>query len=459
MPQTKNKWNTFHIKQCKKKIGQAMLSDESSLVFFREDFGKLIHSDPMAACEPTNTEAAQLLIQYAHENQLPVTLRGNGMSQSGQSLAIPGGLILSMKHFNRLTEPDSHSIWVEANATWASVLDNTLKHRLVPFVVPYNCNLSVGGVISAGGIGASSFKYGSVTTHIKGLEVLQANGELTQVGEQSPLLQACLGGQGRFGLITKANITLRPCLKSVRTFFLVYLDKKRWLHDMLLCKTKTDYIESFCTPAIQGAKLSEKGRAPFAQWLYAIHASLEYDNHAPNFIDLGLNPWQLLHTQDELIHSYLHRHDSRFSAMKMTGQWELQHPWYECFIQGTQLENLEELLATLPVHYANVVHIVPIAPCSSSGFFQLPKNKDIFSLMILNPGLPPSLIPSCLETIKKLDGTFLDQGGKRYLSGYLGESPDIKFWRNHFAEHYSDWIKLKKLYDPQNIFCSVLHHT
>ena len=172
---------------------------------------------------------------------------------------------------------------------------------------------------------------------------------------------------------------------------------------------------------------------------------------------MELSPWKLVHTQDEPIHSYFHRHDARFNAMKMTGQWDLQHPWYECFIQKTQLESLEELLKTLPIHYASTVHIAAVAPCSPTGFLQLPKVKDIFAFMILNPGLPKPLIPSCLETIKNLDAFFLPQGGKRYLSGYLGDFLDREFWQNHFAEQYSDWVQLKQLYDPQNIFCSALH--
>ncbi|VEB32795.1 FAD-binding protein [Legionella cherrii] len=457
MLQTKNQWNSFHIKQCKKEFGQAVLSDEHSLFLFHEDFGKLIHSNPVAVFEPKTIEDVQSFIQYAHTHQLPITVRGNGMSQSGQSLAVPGGLILSMRHFTNTSEADAGSIWVDANATWASLLESSLKQSMVPYVVPHNCNLSVGGVLSAGGVGAASSKYGSVVAHVKALEVVQANGKVVHLEQHSPLMSACLGGQGRFGLITKACIALRPCLKKVRTFFLLYADKNEWLHDLLLCQTNADYVESFCTPALQGAKLSEKGRLPFAQWFYALHVALEYDNDPPAFSDLGLKPWRLLHTQDELIHSYLHRHDSRFNAMKMTGQWELQHPWYECFISGAQLENLEELLATLPLHYATVVHVARIASHSPTGFLQLPKGKDIFALMILNPGLPKALIPSCLEAIKYLDALFLPQGGKRYLSGYLGDAPDKHFWQHHFEERYDDWVQLKEQYDPQNIFCSVLH--
>ena len=452
----KNQWNLHHLKQCEKRLGQAMLSDEHSLAVFSEDFGKLIHSKPAAIFEPSGTEALRLIMQYAHENELSVTVRGHGVSQNGQSLAVPGGLILHMKHFNAVQEPDPNGIWIEANATWASLLEHSLKHSLVPYVIPHNCNLSIGGVLSAGGIGGTSFKYGSATAQVNSLEVVQANGTLAQVNEHSSLMQACLGGQGHFGLITKAHIPLRSCLKSVRTFFLTYLDKKSWLDDLARCQKKADYIESFCCPAIQGAKLSEKGRLPFAQWLYSIHVSLEYDDTPPEFTDLGLSPWKLLHTQEEPIHSYLHRHDSRFTAMKMSGQWELAHPWYECFVSKAQLEHLDDILAMLPIHYASVVHVAPIASGFSTGFLMLPEAEEIFAVMILNPGLPQALIPSCLDAITNLDKIFLAQGGKRYLSGFLGKT-DGQYWQKHFGKKYPDWVHLKEQYDPLNIFCSIMH--
>lgn len=450
-------WNLHHIKQCKQKFGQAMLSDEHMLVSFSEDFGKLVHTKPAVIFEPTTLENLQSIIQYANKHTLPLTIRGNGMSQNGQSLAAPGGAILHMKEFSHCQEPADNAIWIEANATWATLLDYSLKNCQVPYVTPYNCNLSIAGVLSAGGVGASSFKYGGTTHHVKGLEVITAEGECIRLDENSPLLQACLGGQGRFGVITQAQIQLRPCLKNVRTFYLVYLDQEAWLADLKKCKRFADYMECFCSPAIQGAKLSEKGRFPFAQWLYSIHVSVEFDDDVPAFTELGLAPWKLLHTQDETIHSYLHRHDSRFNAMKITGQWDLPHPWYECFVTASALDNLETLLSTLPVHYASVVQVVPVAKNSTKAFFMTPDTEDVFALMILNPGLPQALIPSCLETIKNLDNIFLPKGGKRYLSGFLGAEPGMEFWKNHFGEQYDDWIKLKQQYDPKGVFCSYLH--
>lgn len=453
-------WSMSQIKQCEKETGQAMLRDEHTLVSYAQDFGNLTQSNPAVVCIPQALSTIQSVLHYANQNKLPVTIRGKGLSQGGQSLPVAGGLTLHLEQLDAVLDKEPNSIWVEANSNWAKLLETSLKTSQIPYVLPYNCNLSIGGVLSAGGLGASSFKYGSISSQIEALEVVLANGEVRVVDSQSQLFQACLSGQGRFAVITKACIKLRPCHKQVRTFFLVYLDREQWLNDLSELKKKADYIESFCSPSVQGAKLVSGKRLPFAQWLFAIHVSIEYEKIAPEFefISKGLDPWQLLHTQDESIYSYLHRHDPRFEIMKLTGQWELQHPWYECFISGKLLTNcLDELLAEFPIHYASIVHIVPLAKQQQTGFFMLPEVDDVFELMILNPGVNPELLPSCLSVIDALDKRFLKQGGKRYLSGYLGHDLKKSYWQNHFGSLYEEWVGLKTKYDEHQVFRSLLY--
>ncbi|MCE3044930.1 FAD-binding protein [Legionella sp. 16cNR16C] len=455
-------WSSTQIRQCAKTGGQSLLSDERSRVFFGEDFGRLKQQLPAAAVVPANVDRLQDIVRYANQNKLPLTIRGNGLSQGGQALSISGGVVVHLQELNNVLDKREHSIWVEANATWSDLIKRSLKTSEIPYVVPYNAHLSVGGVLSAGGVGASSFRFGSATAHVNALEVVTANGEKQIVDGNSPLFHACLGGQGRFGIITKAEIRLRICKKQVRTFFLSYLDKENWLRDMKNLQEEVDYLEFFCTPAIQGARLTSKGRLPFAEWLYGLHIAIEYENEAPALENLvsKISPWKVSHVQEEDISSFLHRHDSRFQSMKLSGQWGLQHPWFECFLSGESLfSELQDLLAMLPVYYATVLQIVPIRKIEPTGFFMLPDTSDdIYAVMILNPGLPGFLIPGCLETIQLLDRRFLPGGGKRYLSGYLGENIPSHYWQQHFGEKYESWIKLKEEVDPNQIFCSHLHN-
>lgn len=453
-------WSMQLIKQCEKETNEAMLRDEHMLVSYAQDFGKITHSTPTAVCIPSSLNELQRLMHFAHQNSLPISIRGNGLSQNGQSLPVKGGVTVHLEKLTNVLDHEQTAIWVEANASWASLLATSLQHSQLPYVLPYNCNLSVGGVLSAGGVGASSFKFGSVISHVKTLEVVTADGQVQIVDKQSPLFDACLAGQGRCGVITKACINLRPCGKQVRTFFLVYLEQDQWLHDMRELKKEADYMEVFCSPSLQGAKLMGDKRLPFAQWLYALHVAKEYDDLAPEFSDLGkgLKPWKLLHTQDETINSYLHRHDSRFEGMRVTGQWDLLHPWYECFIPSSILvNNLDGLLGQLPLYYATVLQVVPIARQPQTGFFMLPEAEEVFAVMILTPGINEKLLPGCLQTIDTLDALFLQEGGKRYLSGYLGDKLSSNYWKKHFGSSYDSWMNLKQQYDPHHIFRSHLY--
>jgi hypothetical protein len=454
-----HQWNLEIIKQHKKETGQALLSDESTLVLFSQDFGKLIQSLPSAVCIPESIESLQSLISFAHQHKLPVTIRGNGLSQSGQSLPVPGGLTLSMQNFKKPLDLVGDTIWVEANTSWADLLSVSLKQHKAPFVLPYNCNLSVGGVLSAGGVGSASFKYGAINAHVSALEVIDGLGVTQIVDKNSPLFYACLSGQGRFAVITKACIQLRAVPSNIKTFCLVYTSQEQWFEDMDNIRDKVDYMEMFCSPSIQGAKLKGDKRVPMAQWLYGLHLSVAYEDIAPEVQDIiaSLKPWQVINIQEETISSYFLRHNPRFEAMKMLGQWDLMHPWYECFV-GTKVlkEHLTELLQQLPIHYANLVHVVPMAK-QKEGFLMLPDDDSICSLMILNPGVPNVLKESCLQAIQDLDACFIQQGGKRYLSGFLGKDIPPNYWNNHFGKNHRSWMSLKNQFDPEGIFCSILH--
>lgn len=452
-------WDALKIKQFNGDSQEALLSDEQTLFAFSQDFGKLTQSQPSAVYFPKAVQDVQSLIRYANKNKLSIAIRGNGLSQCGQSLPVSGGVTMCMQELNKPLEWTKGNVWVEANCSWADLLALTLSHHQAPYILPYNCNLSVAGVLSAGGVGASSFKYGTINAHVSALEVVDGTGELYVVDKTSELFHACLSGQGRCGVITKAKIELRPVQPKVITYCLVYTDQKQWFADIEQLSQQADYLELFCSPSIQGAQLKGNKRVPMAQWLYGLHCSFEFEGESPDWglISKTIKPWNVIHQQVESIQSYLLRHNSRFEVMKMLGQWDLFHPWYECFIPTVVLkDHLSQLLADLPLHYASLVHIAPVAP-QHAEFLMFPKGEPVSSFMILNPGVPAALKDSCLQAIQMLDERLLQKGGKRYLSGFLGGSLDEQYWVNHFEQQYAAWQSLKKRFDPHVVFRSMLY--
>lgn len=456
-PTSSNTQKIKNIKLANLQDSQAMALNPPSLFSFSEDFGHLITSMPGAVFKPTSLDELCSLISNAYQQHINLTIRGGGLSQSGQSLASNESIIIDMSAFDQILSIDETSIWVETSCSFSAIISQTLLQNKIPYVIPYNSHLTLGGVISAGGVGSSSFRYGSVVDNIIGLEVVTAEGVKCTLDSNAPLFHACLGGQGQFAVITKAQLKLKTCKKNVRTFFLLYLDQQQWLHDLEQSQQSASYIESFCTPALQGAKLTEKGRQPFAEWLYSLQVTIEYDEEPPG-LPYNLKPWKQVHCQEESMLDFQHRHDIRFKAMKLVKQWDLPHPWYECFVDQRYIKNnLSTILNTLPLFYATVLQVAPIAKVSTTNFFMLPEAEKIMTIMVLPQGIPNELVSMCIETIKHLDLMLLPIGSKRYLSGFLGATIADSYWKSHFGEKYTQWEHYKKTYDTRSIFCSHLH--
>lgn len=449
-------WESKHIQLCESQIGH-LISDAQTLEHYSKDFGRLVQALPKGVFIPDSVQVLQRFLAFASQHALPVTLRANGFSQSGQTLVTQGGVSVHLKAFNRTEELSENKIWIEANSTWSALVDNTLCQGKIPYITPYNLNLSIGGLLSVGGVGAASFKQGMAVSHVDALTVITASGELRTIDETDPLFHACLGGQGQYAVITKARVKLRTCQPKVKTFVLLYDDPSKWHHDLQFLQHSADFIESFCSPMIGNSQICHGERRPLLTWFYWIYVSYEYDEKSP-LLSTALQPWKIVSEQDETMYAYLHRHDNRFAIMKRFGQWDLWHPWFECLVSEEVLSSqLQNILQILPPYYANLLHIVPIAYRQPMGSVISPQGRAFYSMMILNPGIAHDYLTDCVKVIHDLDEKLLTLQGKRYLSGFLGYDVNIEYWKTHFGPYFSQWVEYKKQYDPVGIFSSLLH--
>ena len=168
-----------------------------------------------------------------------------------------------------------------------------------------------------------------------------------------------------------------------------------------------------------------------------------------------LSFYKHLHTEDNKIYDYAKRHQARFEMMKQNGSWDLLHPWYECFIdKSTIQELLPEILNLIPMYMGGIYHLFPVNAQKTPEYFMMPDGDEIFAFCILLPGIPHNLLDKTLTIIEQLDKLLLLKGGKRYLSGWIG-AQDEAYWRGHYGNKFEKLRKLKKLYDPHSIFQSL----
>jgi FAD/FMN-containing dehydrogenase len=111
---------------------------------------------------------------------------------------------------------------VEPCVTMNDLVKNTLKHGLMPPVVPSFPGTTVGGSFAGTAGGSSSFRYGFFDRAVNWLEVVLPDGKIATASRRrnSDLLSAMVGTLGTIGIATLFQIKLIPAAQHVELTYL-----------------------------------------------------------------------------------------------------------------------------------------------------------------------------------------------------------------------------------------------
>jgi cytokinin dehydrogenase len=428
------------------------------------DFGRLVQGAATAMLAPRSATEVERIIAFANAHGLQLTGRGRGMSQGGQSIPA-GGVSLDLSGLSKIDAPDlgSSTVRCGAGVTWRAVIARTAPHGLLPKVVPLNLDLTVGGLLSVAGVGATSHTYGTATACVAELDVVTGGGARTTCSEETDraVYHGALGGLGRAGIIVAAGVELRPFKPRIRTFYLLYDAIEPWLRDQraLIASGRADYLEGFCTPCVQGLRESARGRRPFAQWFYALQVTVEYDpGHPPQASEVlrGLTPFRLVHTDDGDTVAFAARYDSRFTTMRKSGAWTQPHPWVEALLRGdTVHEILPIVLDLLPLALGDGPRLLFVNRRRSPPFLKMPDGPEVACCAILPVGIPAHILPDVLDALREVHRSIVAAGGKRVLSGWI-TMMDAAALRDHYGDQDAPWAATKQELDPRGVLDSPL---
>lgn len=142
-----------------------------------------------------------------------------------------------MADFNQVIGVDKENLTAEVGGmtTFENFVAETLKHGLMPTVVPELKSITVGGAATGIGIEATSFKYGLVHETIKELEILTGDGRIlvcSPTNENKDLFFAFPNSYGTLGYALKVKISLVPIKKYVRVTHKAYSDPNLFFKDL-----------------------------------------------------------------------------------------------------------------------------------------------------------------------------------------------------------------------------------
>ncbi len=200
----------------------------SSFVFTdevtRKDYGHDETEDynfpPHVVVKPANTLEISEIMKLANANKIVVVPIGGRTGLSGGSLAIHGGIGLSMERLNKILSIDEQNLQV---ITEPAVITQVLKEAVLEKGLFYPVDPSsmgscfIGGNIAENSGGARAVKYGVTKDYVLNLEVVLPNGEIIWTGANTlknstgyNLTQLMVGSEGTLGIVTKIVLKLWP---------------------------------------------------------------------------------------------------------------------------------------------------------------------------------------------------------------------------------------------------------
>ncbi|WP_068925510.1 FAD-binding oxidoreductase [Planobispora rosea] len=150
---------------------------------------------------------------------------------------------LSARDLDRVIEVDPVTMTAEVQGmtTYENLVDATLAHGLMPYVVPQLKTITLGGAVTGLGIESTSFRDGLPHESVEELEILTGDGRIVVArddNEHRDLFRAFPNSYGTLGYALRIRIRLKPVQPYVRLAHVRFTDAHKCMLAMQeICET------------------------------------------------------------------------------------------------------------------------------------------------------------------------------------------------------------------------------
>ncbi|MEO3803111.1 FAD-binding protein [Nonomuraea sp. B1E8] len=414
-----------------------------------EDFGHLVRRRPAAVHRPASTQDVARAVRWAVQRRMPLAARGQGHSVYGRAQA-ENGLVIDMTGLDAVHAVEPDRVIVDAGATWQHVLEATLPHGLTPPVLTDYLALSVGGTVSVGGLGGTTFRSGFQSCNVIELEVVTGRGDIVTCSpnRHPELFHAVRAGLGQFGIITRAVLRLQPAPERVRLHTLFYPDARAMTADQrrLLATGQVDYLEGAIRPHPSG-------------WEFVIETAVGYaaDSLPDDDATLaGLSDDRARAESADMSYVELYQRLSKLEVhLRAVGAWHDPHPWHNSFLPDPVTDEVvaDLLTALRPEDLGEFgrVLLYPIAPGrADTPLLRLPEGGIAFVCNLIRfPANDPALVDRLVKANRAVYDRVRAAGGYGYpVSAVALTQAD---WKEHFGPLWPTIEQAKASFDPGHL--------
>ncbi len=403
-----------------------------------DDFGRIVHRQPIAVLKPGSAQDIVKLVQFANRHGLKVAPRGRGHSFFGQT-QVEAGVVIDSSSLNSVRVIDSGTVEIGAGAQWSAVVNAANAQKRTPPVI-VDTFLSVGGTISTGGFAVTTWNQGFQVDHVRELQVVTGDGQLVTCSDErnGDLFNAMVSGLGQCGIIVKVVMALVPAPTHVMFYKLNY--------------------EDFQTASADLALLAKEGRfnhldgrgagRPGGGVAYYVEGGAFYDAPmTPNETPLLAGLKFASKTATVMTYEQYYRREEVCTICPTT----TPKPFvYLCLPASRYVEYTTSVLAT-PKEAAYLTPRMSAWRRSTikRPLVRLPSEEIVYRFQ-LSRVLPASAdIPSFIALNRTLYERARDMGGTRMTSSAIPFSQAD--WIRHYGPAWEPFRAAKQRYDPKNV--------
>ena len=244
----------------------------------RSVWNGMIDRRPLAISRCRSVDDVIASVRFASEWGLPVSIRGGGHNVAGHAVC-DGGLMIDLSCMRAVAvNPSLRSASVQGGALWADVDAATQVHGLA---TPGGLisETGVAGLTLSGGVGWLRSAHGLSIDNLLAADIVTADGTLTRASptEHADLFWAIRGGGGNFGVVVNFEFKLHPVGPTVMFAAPIYplsagAGPIRFWRDFLA--DKNDVVGSLCefSTVAESADYPEQFWGTRCYTLAAVHA-------------------------------------------------------------------------------------------------------------------------------------------------------------------------------------------
>jgi len=177
----------------------------------RKVFNAMIDRRPDVIVRPADAEDIRRAVNFARENDLPVSIKGGGHNVAGNAVGARGLMLDCSGMKNVQVDAERRAAVAGAGALLADLDVATQAHGLATPLGVVSVT-GIAGLTLGGGIGWLNGKHGLACDNVLAADIVTSDGRLLTASpdQHTDLYWAIRGGGGNFGVVTSFTYRLHP---------------------------------------------------------------------------------------------------------------------------------------------------------------------------------------------------------------------------------------------------------